>query len=61
MQTQLHESQEKGRGYKDQFMAEVREGLRVKESYKNLVEDNKVHVEYIGVLERRISDLESKA
>jgi len=42
-------------------MAEVREGLRVKDSYKNLCEDNKVHVEFIASLERRIHDLESKA
>ena len=42
-------------------MAEVRESLRTKEAYKNVVEDNKVHVEYTTMLEKRVRELESKA
>eukprot|EP00347_Sterkiella_histriomuscorum_P000039 403377416 len=47
--------------YKVKFMDEAKELLRVRESFKQVVEDNKTHVQFIQVLEKRIRDLESQA
>lgn len=41
------------------FMEEAKEGLRVKESFKSVVEDNLTHVQYVQVLENRIRELET--
>lgn len=40
-------------------MDETRETLRLRESFKQVVEDNKTHVQFIEVLERRIRELEN--
>ena len=42
-------------------MSEASELLRVREIYKQIVEDNKTHVQYIEVLEKRIRELETSA
>lgn len=42
-------------------MEEAKEGLRIKESFKQVVEDNKTHVQYIQVMERRTRELETQA
>lgn len=45
--------------YKCKFMDDAKELMRVRESFKQVVEDNKTHVQYIQVLEKRIRELET--
>ena len=42
-------------------MDEAKEGLKIRESFKQIIEDNKTHVQFIQVLEKRIRELETSA
>jgi hypothetical protein len=47
MQSVANEYAERFTFYKNKWMDEAKENMRVKESYKQVVEDNKTHVQYI--------------
>ncbi len=57
----ITELQERTTLYKDKFFAEARDNLRSKEAFKSILEDNKLHIQQIASLEKRVQDLECKA
>ncbi|CDW86559.1 UNKNOWN [Stylonychia lemnae] len=61
LQDQNSQIKERCEFYKVKFMDEAKELIRVRDSFKQVVEDNKTHVQFIQVLEKRIKELETQA